>query len=204
MKADDLYEALLEPLAPSAGRQRDEALARAGAADHEIRAAKEVIAALGASPTTVTASGVLRNRLVASMARRGRYGRYADRLARLFDVSIEAGEALCASIEDEAAFQPFFTQGVDLIHVPAGPRFAGCLAAIARIQAGVLFPHHKHIGDETMVVLAGGFREEGPSGKEVWSGEELICRGGSSHAFVALEGQACIAASLIEGSVEFI
>ena len=54
-----------------------------------------------------------------------------------------------------------------------------------------------------MFVLAGGFREEGPQGQETWRGDELVSSDGSKHSFVALPGEPCIAASLVEGFAEF-
>lgn len=203
MNEDDLVEALLRPCVPSEGFRRDESLARAGAPEREIMGVKSALAALAASIGAQPAPPSLRARLLASVEREGRHGRYADRLARLFDLPMDAAEALAASAEDPAAFSPFFIPGVELIQVQAGPRFPGSLAVIARIRPGARFPEHVHLGRETMVVLAGGFREDGPGGSEIWRGDELVSDQGSGHAFVALEGEPCVTASLVEGMVEF-
>jgi hypothetical protein len=51
-----------------------------------------------------------------------------------------------------------------------------------------------------MLILSGGLREVG--GQEAWGGDELFRPDGSAHAFVALEGEPCVAATLVEGTIE--
>jgi quercetin dioxygenase-like cupin family protein len=197
----DLAEILLTPCQPSELPRRDAALsARAGGAD-EIGGLKGAVAALGMGASQAPETSV-RDRLLASLTRPGRFGRYADRLARMFDLPIVEAEQLAARIGDPAAYSPFLFEGIEMLEVKAGPRYEGAIAVIAKLQPGARFPDHVHRGQETMFVLAGGFREEGPQGQETWRGDELVSGDGSKHAFVALEGEPCITASLVEGFVE--
>jgi hypothetical protein len=198
----DLDEALLSPVQPSALARRDEALANGGVAARELADAKSVIAAVGRASRDTPPAPALRDRLLASMKRAGRHGRYADRLARMFDISIEAAERLAAKIDDPSAYVPFFVPGVEVLQAEVGPKYQNAIAVIAKIPPGVTFPRHKHHGVETMFVLAGGFRED-KAGQEVWRGDELVSADGSDHAFVALDGEPCIAASIVEGFAEF-
>src|SRR5262249_38394006 len=124
-------------------------------------------------------------------------------LARLFEISIAEAERLAAQLEDPTAWQPFIVPGVDMIPVAAGAGFANAIASVARLSPGARFPQHVHPGGETMFLLDGGFREDGEDGAEVWRGDELLRGDGSGHAFVALEGGPCIAASLVLGGLDF-
>lgn len=199
----DLDESLLAVRLPTELALTDEKLVASGVAPAELAAARNAIAAIGAATDASSAPPSLRDRLLTSLGRGGRYGKFADRLARMFDLSAADAEALCVRIEDPSAFSPFLVPGVDVIPVVTGPRLAGAIAVIARIQPGSTFPAHTHRGEETMLLLDGGLREEGEGGHEAWRGDELLSADGSGHAFVALPGQPCIAASVIEGVAEF-
>src|SRR6202035_3046297 len=96
-------------------------------------------------------TAALRARVVASAARRRRYGRVADRVAPLLHNFPEAAERLLADLGDPSRFVPSGIPGVDVIPVEA-PSFPGALSALARIQPGVHFPLHAHVGDETMLI----------------------------------------------------
>lgn len=201
-EAIDVASELLPVCAPSEILRRDEALAQRAAVG-EIAHAKEALASIAIADKPEAPPSSVRERLLASMRRPGRYGAYVDRMARMFDISTAEAEALMARIDDPAAWNPFFVPGVEVLEVKTGPRLANAVAVIARLQPGARFPEHAHSGEETMFVLAGGFREEGEGGHEIWRGDELLSGSGTGHAFVALPGEPCIAASLIEGFAEF-
>jgi putative transcriptional regulator len=201
----DLDEAILRPVQPSELARRDDALANAkggGAHAKDLADAKAVVAAVGLASYDAPPPPALRDRLLASMNRPGRHGRYADRLARMFDLPIDKAEKLAAKLDDPDAYTPFFVPGVEVMNVEAGPKYANAIALIAKIPPGVQFPHHTHRGEETMFVLAGGFKED-KGGSEVWRGDELVSADGSDHSFVALPGEPCIAASLVIGHADF-
>lgn len=147
----------------------------------------------------------LRDRLLASQRRShaGKFGVFADRIARLFDLSLADAEALLARIEKPEAWAPFLVEGLEMIPVAAGPKCTGAIATLVRIQPGASFPEHAHHGDETMFVIDGGFREPSPDGEEVWRGDEVFRADGTEHALVALPGVPCIAAVLIIGHADF-
>ena len=199
----DLDEVIFAVRRPTELSRAEDALVESGVARAEVASARDAVAAIGAATEPASTPAQLRERLFASLAKGGRYGRFADRLSRLFDLSAADADALCARIEDPSAFGPFLVAGVDVIPVVTGPRLGGAIGVIARIQPGASFPEHVHRGEETMLLLDGGLREDGEGGHEAWRGDELLSADGSSHAFVALPGQPCIAASLIEGVAEF-
>lgn len=197
-------EELLEPRLPSALGRQDDALAAGGVPAAELAAAREAVAAIGAAAAEPTAPGAdLRARLLGTFSRKGRYGIFADRVARLFDLSVEDAAALLARAEEGSAWMPFLVEGVDMIPVTTGPRRSGSIATLVRFRPGATFPEHDHRGEETMFVLEGGFRETAEGGDEVWRGDEIHRSDGTGHALLALEGVPCVAAVVIDGHADF-
>jgi putative transcriptional regulator len=143
----------------------------------------------------------LRARTMESASRGGRYGRFADRVARLFDLPIARAVELLERIEDPGVFVPFMTPGVAMFPVKPGAAYAGAVGAIGLLTPGTVFPHHDHVGDEVTLVLDGGFRDQ--DGREIWRGEELFKPAGSDHEFLVIGDRACVAAVLALGGVNF-
>lgn len=196
-------EDLLQRRLPSAVARDDGSLASAGIADTDLAGTKDAVAALGLTPAPAAPPADLRARLLASHERGGRYGIFADRIARLFDLSLPDAEALMKRIERPSEWNAFLVEGVEMIPVAAGPKCEGAIATLVRLQPGVTFPEHTHRGDETMLVLDGGFREPANGGEEAWRGDELFRGDGSDHALAALPSVPCIAAVLIVGHADF-
>jgi putative transcriptional regulator len=207
MTTHELDEELLTVQPISALDRRDEALVSAGVAAKELAATKGALAALAAvaapaAPDFGAGREGLRERLMASVSRGGKFGIFADRLARMFDLDAEAAAELAKRAEDPAAWMPFFVPGIEMIPVTTGARVANGTGTLVRIQPGVKFPDHAHRGEETMFVMEGGFREENGPG-EAWRGDELIKDDGTEHAIVALPGVPCVAAAIVTGMAEF-
>jgi putative transcriptional regulator len=140
-------------------------------------------------------------RVVAQMEGPGRLTRFADRVAAFFDLTREKALQVLESISDPSVWMPGPVEGSELMPVEAGPAREGSLAGILRLNPGVRYPRHTHHGREWNLVLEGGFREDG--GHEVWPGEELEKAENSAHGFTALDGPACLCASLLEGVTSF-
>lgn len=197
---------LLDAATASGLTRRDETLVAAGVPEGELARAKDALAALALAASEDAREPkppALRERLLASVRREGRYGVFADRLARMFDVSVDEAAALCARLEAGSEWMPFLLPGVEMMPVSTGPKHAGAVATLVRLQPGATFPDHAHHGEETMFVLDGGFREAGDEGAEIWRGEELVKADGTDHTFVALPGSPCIAAAIVTGYADF-
>jgi putative transcriptional regulator len=194
-------EFVLTPHTPNELVRGEAELVKGGVDADEIAKARAVLPPLAASlPGGAPPSASLRNRLVASMGRGGRFGLFVDRLGRMFDIPIADAEALARQIEDPSAWRPGIIPGMDIISVMPGPKAAGAICGIGRFQPGVTFPHHEHLGEEFNLVLDGGFVED--NGQEIWRGEELYKPAGSQHDFTALPGVPCIAAAVAHGGID--
>ena len=196
-------EDLLQRRLPSAVARDDASLAKAGVPDADVAVTKDAVAAIGLTTKAEAPPGGLRERVLASHQRQGRYGVFADRIARLFDLPLADAEALMKRIEQPSEWTAFLVEGLEMIPVTAGPKRAGAIATLVRIQPGAKFPEHAHRGDETMLVLDGGFREPAEGGEEVWRGDEIFRDDGTEHALLALPGVPCVAAVLIFGHGDF-
>jgi hypothetical protein len=202
MQPEDLLATLLEPCVPSAAVRRDAALVASGEPAGEVAAAKQVAVAVAMGEPRQAPPSELRARVLTSAGRGGRFGRYADRVARLFGMTGEAAAQLLSSLEDPASFGPSFLPGLGMVKVTAATAPQG-MAAILRLEPSTRFPRHAHVGGaETMLVLAGGLREEGAGDGEVWRGDEITRPDGSAHSLVALEGEPCIVATVVQGSID--
>ena len=163
--------------------------------------AEGALASAAASPPAEP-SVELRARLLASRARAGRFGIFADRVARLFDIPLDGAATLLASLEKPESWMPFLVAGTSIIPVETGARCTGAIATFITVQPGVEFPHHIHRGVETMFVVDGGFVEPATK-QETWRGEEITRTEGTDHSLVGLPGTPCVAAVIITGYADF-
>lgn len=72
-------------------------------------------------------------------------------------------------------------------------------AVLIWMDAGAVYPRHRHVGDEEVLVLQGGYRDaEG----EYRAGTFLVNPAGSIHTPVALEGPPCILFAVAHRGIE--
>ena len=77
---------------------------------------------------------------------------------------------------------------------------SGDAAVLVRMDPGCEYPRHRHVGDEEVLVLQGGFRDERG---EYRSGEFHRFAAGSIHAPVALEDELpCVLFAVARGGIE--
>jgi hypothetical protein len=84
---------------------------------------------------------------------------FADQVAALFDLSVEAAVSLLQSTDDPTNWVSGPAGGTELLYVVAGPKLAGAEAGLVRYQPGTPFPRRRHLGHEHTLVLLGAFRE---------------------------------------------
>lgn len=119
-------------------------------------------------------------------------------LAELFDVSSALAAELLELLEAPAPpFEPFLA-GVRLLPVEGGPRTRGAVAGFMTMECGRL-PRHRHVGSETMLVLAGEYRDE--DGTVVAAGDILRKPPGSVHYADVLQPVTC---ALVAHGIELV
>ena len=79
---------------------------------------------------------------------------------------------------------------------------SGDVAVLVRMDPGCPYPRHRHVGDEEVLVLQGGFRDERG---EYAAGTFHRFEAGSIHAPVALDGElACVLFAVARGGIELL
>ena len=135
-------------------------------------------------PAETPPSG-LRERILASLDPTSRFDAFVDEIARMIDLGKDAVRGLLAKIDDAAEWVagPGPSR---LIHLPYGPSLGEVDVGFVRVPAGETFPPHRHLGDERVLVLQGGYTDT--DGATVRRGETAFKPAESSHAFTASEG----------------
>lgn len=129
------------------------------------------------------------------LAGTGRFEHLLERVAVLFDLSLEGAREVIARIDDPMTWDTELAPGVWVAPVNAGPKAVGdgAFTVLLRVEAGAVFPEHTHGGEEQVLVLEGGYLDVG--GTEYWRGELDVRPGGTTHSFTGLPGLGCICAA---------
>ncbi|GMV38660.1 MAG: hypothetical protein AMXMBFR64_03760 [Myxococcales bacterium] len=125
-----------------------------GSREWDERLAPELeMLALALEP--VMPSPEVRARVLRGAAATSRFDEFSARVAALLDLAVDAARALLARIDDPSVWEPGPAMGVSLYHVQGGAAAAGAITGFVRIPAGGSFPHHRHLGDEHVLILQG-------------------------------------------------
>ncbi len=162
----------------------------------ERRAVEEALALYLESLAIEGAPEAPRLRLMESV--RGE-GTLVDKIVRLFDLAREQATKLLDQLADRASWVPGPLPGMQLYHFTPGPRMAGVDAGLIFFPGNMTFPVHKHLGEEQMLVVQGGFRELG--GAHYGVGELLSMPADSAHSFV-MDPEGCVAAVSLRVGIE--
>lgn len=196
---DELAELALGTL-PAAHRA---AIARDLGADALAAAeadAAEALSSLAVALMPVAPSPGLRDRLMASARGPARFAPFIDRLARMVDLTGERVQALLASLSQPGTWQPTPGPNVHLVHFDGGPAVAAADAGFVRVAAGTMFPDHRHVGDETVLVLQGSYSDS--DGAVVRAGELAHKPTDTRHWFTAGPGEDLVYAVVVYGGIE--
>ena len=137
-------------------------------------------------------------RLLAS-AGSGRFESFSERMGKLFDVTVARGRELLGLIERAVSWEQQPVPGIALIHFDGGPAYATADCGFIRLAPGAMFPPHKHLGEETSIVLVGAIRDA-TNNRVLRAGDELVQSEGSEHYLICEGTEDCIfAARAING-----
>ncbi len=140
----------------------------------------------------------LRARVLALADPDRRFDGFAQRMAKLFDFSLERASELLSEIGESAGswVEPGIP-GVRLLHFEGGASAAGADCGLVEVQPGVTFPAHRHHGDEWCLYLQGSGQD---SSGQVYQPGDFVHHGeGSHHSFTALDGESFVFAVVLHG-----
>lgn len=162
--------------------------------------AAEVLSSLALALPPARLPPGLRDRLLASARGPARFAPFIDRLTRMVDLAGERVQALLASLAHPATWQPTPGPNVHLVHFDGGPACAAADAGFVRVAAGTVFPPHRHLGEETVLVLQGSYSDSG--GAVVRAGDTVKMPQDSRHHFTAGPDEDLIYAVVVFGGIE--
>lgn len=196
---DELVLGLLDPGEEASARAHAERCLDCAAALGEAEEAYHLTMSAGAAATPPPPA--LRERLVASVAATNRFARFVDRVAELIQLSKDRAASLLAAIDDTTSWEDAPWAGVRLFHLPHDPQLADAVVGFVRMPGGTRFPHHRHLGEETTLVLQGTVRDE--SGAINRPGDEIPNTEDTAHWFEALPGPDYIYLVVVKTGVDF-
>lgn len=142
----------------------------------------ELVLGLGSKEPPVS----LRSRLLSTLDSVGRFDLYAAEFARIFDVSDAEARELLKRV-DEPDDWHVGPPPATLKWFNGGPKVADAMTGFVKIPAGAPFPHHEHLGHETVFVLQGTLTDSG-DGQTVRAGHVATMEADTAHAFTVPEG----------------
>jgi hypothetical protein len=182
-------------LAPEEATVVERALARDPALAAELLAFDDAAARLIDGVTPVAPPPSVRERLLASVAA-GRFERFVDRFAAMYDVAVARARELFAMIDDPSTYDRQLP-GAALIHFQGGPACAGADCGFVLLPAGAHFPWHRHNGAEDILVLQGASID--CDGTVTHVGETDHRDAGTEHEFSAAPGDDLIFCARVWG-----
>ena len=134
-------------------------------------------------------------RLLAS-AGAGRFERFAARIAKLCDLSVDRARELLGLVEREASWEHPMP-GIDLLHFGGGPACATADCGFIRLAPGCTFPWHMHRGEELSIIIVGTLRDH--EGRLLQPGDELVQAQGTQHDITAVGDEVIFVARAMGG-----
>jgi quercetin dioxygenase-like cupin family protein len=143
----------------------------------------------------------LRERLLRSAPSEGRYERFVAQVAALMDLDARGAAALLDGIDRPSSWVPGPLPDVSLYHVQGGPRVADAITGFVRLPQNAVFPEHRHLGDEAVLVVQGSF-VDGVTGAIHRPGDVVHMPAGSAHDFRARPGPALVYLVVVRDGVQ--
>lgn len=140
----------------------------------------------------VAPSPDVKSRLLASIGG-GRFDSFADRIAALYEVTVERAREFLGLIERAASWEPQIP-GVALVHFAGGPAYADADCGFIRVAAGAMFPPHTHLGEEVCIVLQGTLLDA-TNNRVLGPGDEYVQATDTEHYLVNQGDIDCIFAA---------
>jgi putative transcriptional regulator len=141
-----------------------------------------------------------RARLIASVSKGPeRYGPFFSKLSRMVDLGLEKVQGIFVDAENPQTWQPGPLPGVTLYHFTGGPAAAHADTGLVRLNPGLVFPEHKHLGREVVLLLEGAYRES--TGRIYRAGDFHEMAQGTTHGFTILD-KPCLLVTMLDDGIE--
>ncbi len=151
--------------------------------DGRLDTVADALAEIDRAEVDGVASGVVagRARLLASLESTHRFDDLEASVAELLDVDQQVARQMLLDVDRASVWEEGPSASCALFHVDGGEKVRDAVTGFVRVVAGSGFPQHEHLGDETVLVLQGAFRDR--DGAIVSAGEIARMPAGSAHSF---------------------
>lgn len=160
----------------------------------------EVAGALALLAGESEGSASLRERLIATVQTTHRWDDLEAKVASLIDLDVDAVRALLIAIDERGRWEAGIADHIELLHFRGGEAVADAITGFVRIAPGAEFPDHEHVGDESVLVLQGAFRDS--SGTLHERGELVQRPAGSSHSLAAVGAIPLVYLAIVQRGVK--
>lgn len=150
--------------------------------ESEATESHDALSSLSATLGELLPSIGVRERLLSEAVKKDRFVRFAEATARILDVGLDKAREILNQIEDSAAWSHELP-GISFLWVDGGPSVQDAVRGFVRVQAGLPFPDHEHLGDELVLLIQGSYQDT-ISGEIFGPGAVIPMGAGTSHAFV--------------------
>lgn len=137
----------------------------------------------------------LRASLFARIGGRDRFLPFLDRLMTLFDLPESETQREIDTIVSPGDAWEDLVPGCSFRDFDGGPGLGEAHAGLVRLRPGGVFPAHRHVGEERMLVLQGRVRDE--HGNEYRAGDLFVMADGTSHELTVVGDQEAIYAAVV-------
>jgi putative transcriptional regulator len=189
---EELPEYVLGTMAPTRAKSIERHLQGCVACSRASRALGRTADDLALSVARVAPPPASWELIRASLVGGARFVQFLPQLSEMYDLPDAALRPLLEKLLMDSAWEEGPAPGITVIPVNTGPKFSEAFSAFVKIPPGVIFPRHRHEGEELNLILQGGFRERG---KDRWRGDFVREAAGSSHEQLGLPGVECLAAT---------
>jgi putative transcriptional regulator len=198
---DRAFELVLGLLEDGEAADLERHAADCAACADEIARAADDAALLASAEAPIEPSAAVKARLDASLESFAeRLAHLLDPLAKMADLGREAMKDVVRALDDVATWLPGPGDGILVAHVPNGPAVEGAICGFIRLAPGDSFPEHTHLGEETVLVVQGSYRDS--DGEVVRAGDMRQRAEGTSHSLTALDGPDLIYLAVVHAGID--
>jgi len=164
------------------------------------RATEAITDAIGTAVQPVAPPREVKQRLLASVGG-GRFEAFSDRMARMFEVTLDRARELLGLIERPASWVPQVVPEISFVDFVGGPATANADCGFVRLAPGAVFPPHRHLGEEVTMILSGRVHDP-VNDRTIGPGEDYIRPAGTTHYLMCIGDEDCIYASRANDGIE--
>jgi len=164
---------------------------------------ESVLAVIGAATGECAPAPAMKGRLLAVVSTgQLRYAPFFSKICGLFDVNRDSVLHLFERSETDTEWQPGPHPSIQLLHLQGGAAVVGADVGLVRMPSGFIWPSHRHLGDERVLILQGGYDDD--AGKTYRAGDIHEMASGTVHGFVVHADRPLLLAVVLFNGIEMV